>query len=153
MTVLIREANAADIDILGPLKLEASLAWGDHVEELAALPEARMVSVAQLPHTIVAELEGKIVGFATVLRVSSAFEAEIADLFVKPSQWRSGVGRKLVAEAERRAAAFGAQSILVVSGDRSRPFYEAVGYLFAGTVLTKFEQAVELRKDLTGKAN
>lgn len=153
MTFLIREAHAGDIDVLGPLKLEASLGWGDDVEELESLLEARSVPIAHLPHIIVAELEGKIVGFATVLPVRGSFEAEIEDLFVKPAQWRNGIGRQLIAEAERRAAALGVQTIRVVAGDRARTFYEAMGCLIAGTVLTKFALAVELRKDLTAKAN
>ncbi|HEY9345622.1 MAG TPA: hypothetical protein VIQ53_09925, partial [Inquilinus sp.] len=63
----IRPARPQDRDALGALKLRASLAWGDHVDELQALPEARQVPAGHMPAAIVAELDGAIVGFATVL--------------------------------------------------------------------------------------
>jgi GNAT superfamily N-acetyltransferase len=109
MAISIRAAQAADKDVLGALKLQASLAWGDHVEKLHALPEAREVPAAHLPHAIVAELEGKIVGFATVFFARDTFQAELQDLFVAPEAWRKGVGRMLLSEAENRAAELGAE--------------------------------------------
>lgn len=148
MPFLIRSARDEDGATLGALKLGSSLAWGDHVEELLALPEAREVPLAHLPHVIVAELEGTIVGFATVLPGEPGGEAELEDLFVAPEHWRTGVGRKLLAEAERRATEGGARAMHVVAGERARPFYEASGYRLVGTVMTEFEPAAELRKDL-----
>lgn len=148
MAVFIREAHAKDRDILGALKLRSSLAWGDHSEALRALPEAREVPAAHVPHAIVAELDGKIVGFATVLAGKGAMQAELKDLFVAPEVWLTRVGRKLLAEAEYRAAVLGARTLRVVAGERARPFYEASGYRFAGTIATDFAPAVELHKDL-----
>lgn len=148
MAVFIREAHAGDRDALGALKLQSSLAWGDHAEELRALPQAREIPVAHLPHAIVAELDGEIVGFATVLAGRDAMQAELEDLFVAPQLWQTGIGRKLLAEAEHRAATRGARTLHVVAGERARPFYEASGYRFAGTTATDFEPAVELLKDL-----
>jgi hypothetical protein len=46
------------------------------------------------------------------------------------------------------AAGSGARSLHVVAGARARPFYEASGYRFVGTVATDFALAAELRKDL-----
>lgn len=148
MPFLIRSARDEDGATLGALKLGSSLAWGDHVEELLALPEAREVPLTHLPHVIVAELEGTIVGFATVLPGEPGGEAELEDLFVAPEHWRTGVGRKLLAEAERRATEGSARAMHVVAGERARPFYEASGYRLVGTVMTEFEPAAELRKDL-----
>lgn len=148
MAVFIREARAEDRDTVGALKLRSSLGWGDHIEELQALPEAREVPVAHLPHVIIAELEGEIVGFATVLFDRGAVQAELEDLFVAPELWRMGIGKNLVTEAERRAAGLGARRLHVVAGERARPFYEASGYRFAGTIATDFAPAVELHKDL-----
>ena len=75
-------------------------------------------------------------------------QAELEDLFVAPEVWRMGVGRKLLAEAEYRAAMLGARTLHVVAGERARPFYEAAGYRFAETIATDFAPAVELHKDL-----
>jgi GNAT superfamily N-acetyltransferase len=147
--LLLRSARAEDRAALGALKLRSSLAWGDHVEELRALPEAREVPLAHMPHAIVAERDGTIVGFATVLAGKDG-KAELEDLFVAPEQWRTGVGSTLLAEAERRAVEGGARVLHVVAGERARPFYEASGFRFAGTVATAFEPAAELDKDLIG---
>lgn len=150
MPFLIRPARGEDRDALGALKLRSSLAWGDHVEEPRTLAEAREVSLAHMPHVIVAEIEGAIVGFATVLLGEPGGKAELEDLFVAPEQWRRGVGRKLLAEAERRAMDGGARAMHVVAGERARPFYEASGYRLAGTIMTELEPAAELCKDLPG---
>lgn len=147
--LLLRSAHAEDRAALGALKLRSSLAWGDHVEALRALPEAREVPLAHMPHAIVAERDGTIVGFATVLAGKDG-KAELEDLFVAPDQWRTGIGSALLAEAERRAVESGARVLHVVAGERARPFYEASGFRFAGTVATTFEPAAELDKDLTG---
>ena len=148
MAVVIRAARDEDKHNLGALKLRASLAWGNHVDELRALPEAREVPAVHLPHVIVAEFVGEVVGFATVLPGNGVFQAELEDLFVAPEVWRRGIGGLLLAEAERRAAEFGARSLHVIAGERARPFYEASGYRFAGTITTDLAPAVELQKDL-----
>lgn len=147
-TVSIRPARTEDGDALGALKLRSSLAWGDHVEELLAMPEARAVPAAHLPHIAVAELAGQIVGFVTVLPGDDVARAELEDLFIAPEAWRKGIGRRLVTEAERRAIALGAGTLEVVAGERARPFYEASGFRFAGIIATYLAPAVRLRKDI-----
>lgn len=147
MAISIRPAHERDRDGLGALKLRSSLAWGDHVDALLALPEAREIPLAHVPHAFVAKLDGTIAGFATVLPGEGA-QAELEDLFVAPEAWRMGVGRALLAEAERRAARLGARTLHVVAGARARPFYEASGYRFVGTVATDLAPAAELRREL-----
>ena len=143
----IRPARPQDRDALGALKLRASLAWGDHVEELKALPEARHVPAGHLPSAVVAELDGAIVGFATVLP-RGAGEAELEDLFIDPASWRRGIGARLVAEAEQRAAALGARSLHVIAHERAQAFYERCGFRVVGMAVTAFAPAPEMRKDL-----
>jgi len=147
VAIVTRPARDEDRDILGALKLRSSLAWGDHVEELLAMREAREVPAAHLPHIIVAEASGDIVGFATILHHEGA--AELEDLFVAPEAWRRGIGKLLLAEAERRAIASGARSVHVVAGERARPFYEASGYEVTGAVMTTLAPAMELEKRLS----
>jgi GNAT superfamily N-acetyltransferase len=153
MAVFIRVAHDKDRVVLGALKLRSSLAWGDHVEELKALPEAQEVRTEHVPNAIVAEVGGEIVGFVTVLSKKGAVRAELEDLFVAPELWRTGIGRELLAEAERRAAELGALSLHVVAGEQARPFYEASGYRFAGMVSTDFAPAAEMFKDLPQVCN
>lgn len=149
MAIVTRPARDEDRDILGALKLRSSLAWGDHVEELLAMREAREVPAAHLPHIIVAEASGDVVGFATILRHEGAAQAELEDLFVAPEAWRRGIGKLLLAEAERRAIASGARSVHVVAGERARQFYEASGYEVTGAVMTTLAPAMELEKRLS----
>lgn len=143
----MRSARNDEKDALGALKLRSSLAWGDHTEELQALPEARQIPAAHLPSVFVAEVAGKVLGFATVLPRGD-LEAELEDLFVAPDAWRKGVGAQLIAEAERRAIALGARSIHVVATLQARAFYEACGFQMIGMVMTEFAQAPEMRKSL-----
>jgi GNAT superfamily N-acetyltransferase len=145
--IRIRAARPEDRDALGALKLRASLAWGEHVEALRALPEAREVPAEHLPVAVVAELDGEIVGFATVLPRTDG-EAELEDLFVDPASWRRGVGARLVAEAERRAAGLGVRSLHVVAHERARIFYESCGFRVVGTAMTALAPAPAMRKDL-----
>jgi GNAT superfamily N-acetyltransferase len=148
MVIRIRPARPEDRDTLGALKLRSSLAWGDHVEALRALPEARQVPAEHLPSVFVAELDGGIAGFATVLPRGDG-EAELEDLFVDPDAWRRGIGTRLVAEAEQRAAALGARALHVIASERARAFYERCGFRVVGTAMTAFASAPEMRKTLT----
>lgn len=146
----IRPALQEDLPALGALKLRASLAWGDHTAELLALPEARQVPAEHLPYAFVAADPGdggRVLGFATLLP-ADGLDAEIEDLFVDPAAWRQGVGRRLLAEAERRARAHGFQALHVIANTRALPFYEAAGFQVIGTVETMFAPAPEMRKAL-----
>lgn len=148
MQIHLREARQADLADLGDLKFRSSVAWGDFVEELQNLPEARHVSQEHLPHIIVAELDGTIAGFVTTLPGDDASQAELEDLFVAPSFWRKGVGAELLRAAEARVAALGAVRMHVIANERARLFYVAAGYHLIGMVQTNFDSAPELCKSL-----
>ena len=137
MAVRIRPAMAEDLQTLGELKLRASLALAEHVEEIKALPEARVVPGEHLPFVFVAEEDGRILGFATVLPIEDGVELE--DMFVDPGHWRQGIGRALVEEAAARARAMGAKALRVVAN--SRGFYDACGFEQIGEVQTAFAPA------------
>ena len=64
--------------------------------------------------TCVAELDGVMVGFATVLPRPDG-DAELDGLFVEPHLWRSGVGRALVSRANELARDCGARFLNVVA--------------------------------------
>ena len=148
MQIQLREARQADLAELGDLKFRSSLAWGDFVEELQNLPDARRVAQEHLPHIIVAELGGAIAGFVTALPGDDASQAELEDLFVSPSFWRKGVGAGLLRAAEARAAVLGAVRMHLIANERARVFYEAAGYHVIGMAETKFGSAPELCKSL-----
>lgn len=139
----IRPATLADLDALGALKLRASLALGEHLEALQALAEARSFPPEHLPFAIVAEAETVIAGFATVLAGADG-RAELEDLFVEPDLWRRGIGRGLIAAAEARALASGAQVLRVVAN--SHGFYLACGFELIGETETLFGPAPVMEK-------
>ena len=144
--VRIRPAAPRDQGALGALKLRASLAWGDHLEALESMPDARTVPAEHLPFVFLAEDDGRILGFATVL-AGPGSRAELEDLFVEPELWRRGVGRQLIQEAERRARALGASSLHLIAG-RARAFYAACGFEVIGEAATPLEPAFEMEKPL-----
>ncbi len=145
--IVIRSAAAHELDQLGRLKLRASLAWGDLVAELQALPEARQVPSEHLPYVLVAEHKRAILGFATVLP-SDGENAELEDLFVDPPAWRRGVGAALTRAAEMRAIELGCRVLRVVANNRAVPFYEALGFGTVRVVETLFEPAPQMMKVL-----
>ena len=140
MAYRLRPAARDDLAALGELKLRASLAWDDHVEELQAMPEARVVPAEHLPFVFVVEDPDRIVGFGTVIP-GSAGRADLEDLFVEPELWGLGIGRLLAQEAERRAGALGACALDVTAG-RARAFYEACGFEVVGAAQTQLEPVV-----------
>ena len=147
MEAITRPAVRRDLDALGALKLRASLAWGEHVDEIQSLPEARIVPLPHLPFIIVAEALDRLVGFATVLPTGED-HAELDDLFVEPELWGRGIGRALVAEAESKAQDIGARTLQVVANDRALGFYRACGFAVTGEVQTRFAPALRMEKHL-----
>ncbi|PSJ56065.1 GNAT family N-acetyltransferase [Pseudaminobacter soli (ex Li et al. 2025)] len=147
--ISLRSAEACDLDRLGALKLESSLAWGDHAEALKALPEARIVQPGHLPFITLAEQAGEIAGFVTVIADGAEGRAVLEDLFVAPAAWRKGIGAQLLTEAERRARAWGATHLWLVANERAQPFYEAHGFRFVERVETELGSAAVLQKPLS----
>jgi GNAT superfamily N-acetyltransferase len=138
MVLRIRPAVAQDLPTLGEIKLRASLALGEHIDQLKALPEAREVPAEHLTFVFLAEEDGRTLGFATVLHGSDD-TAVLEDMFVEPAEWRRGIGRGLVREAAARALALGADVLRVIAN--SRGFYEACGFQAIGEVQTQFAPA------------
>ncbi len=86
--------------------------------------------------TLVAELEGRVVGFATIgsLRANGRpvrSTVEMRRLYVDPAHWRGGIGRALHEQAldEARARGFTQLVLWVFSqNQRARAFYAALGF-------------------------
>ena len=141
----IRPSLPGDLPHLEALLRRASLATGEHTRELLENPDCMTVPAETLSNTLVAEADGRVVGFCTVLPLPDNL-AEIDALFVHPAAWRRGIGRALMLEAERRAALSGSAKLGVVSGQYARPFYEAFGFEPSGIEQTRFGPAHRLIK-------
>ncbi len=149
MQPTIRQATVADHERLEALQRLASLATGEHHQELLDNPGVFGVAPENIAHSFVAELDGEVVGFCTMLP-RSAEVAEVDAVFIDPGAWRQGIGRMLLIEAERRAAHAGIRTLGVTSGGYAVSFYQALGFRLSGTEMTDFGPADRLTKDVRG---
>ena len=123
--------------------------WEEDREALLAHPDAIELPLEQITdgRAIVAARDGQLLGFAVVLRREDG-DAELDGLFVEPSQWRRGLGRALVEQAERIAARDGASNLWVIANTRALDFYAACGFVKVGEAATRFRPAPRMRKVL-----
>jgi GNAT superfamily N-acetyltransferase len=147
--LLIRSARDDEKAALDALQLRSSLEWGDYREQLLANPQVATVPVEQLPLADVAELDGRVVGFAVTLPPEApGGDAELDGMFVEPDVWRRGVGRRLVDAAAARALAMRAAGLHVIANPRAVDFYGACGFQPAGDAQTQFGPAPAMRRAL-----
>jgi GNAT superfamily N-acetyltransferase len=116
-------------------RLLASLGYPAEVE--AVRERIASFATSHRDHVLLAELDGQVVGFLALSLTPRFAEpgmfSRITALAVDPSAQRVGVGRRLVTEAERIAAANESTLMEVNSGRRperaaAHAFYLALGY-------------------------
>jgi GNAT superfamily N-acetyltransferase len=129
----IRLARPEEREELEALQRRASLALPDYREQLEANPDAIHLPPAQVANgqVVVAELDGRIVGFAAVVG------GELDGLFVESHLWRRGVGAVLVDEATHQARRKGL-ALTVIANPAARHFYERCGFSLEGEARTRF---------------
>jgi N-acetylglutamate synthase-like GNAT family acetyltransferase len=127
----IRDATAADAAALARLLAElgypaSEREASEHVARFAADPASRVQ---------VAEVAGRVVGLVATHLVprfdDELLSCRVMDIVVAVDQRRSGVGRALMAAAEREARRGGATRVDLSSGferDDAQAFYRALGY-------------------------
>jgi len=139
----IRPAVPEELRELEELQRRASLALEEHREELEAYPDAIELPAEHIGQTMVAELDGRVAGFAVVLAESD--NAELDGLFVEPELWRQGIGAALIDEATRDARRQGL-SLTVVANPSARGFYERCGFTVEGLAETRFGPALRMSR-------
>lgn len=121
----LRSAGADDIDAVLDLWRLAD-AEPTHTDDHHSLQRL----IAHQPGAlIVADAGPQLVG--SVIAGWDGWRGSIYRLAVAPAVRRSGLGRRLVAEAERRLSAMGAvrlQAIVVETNDRATAFWQASGW-------------------------
>jgi GNAT superfamily N-acetyltransferase len=139
--LLIRLARAEEHEGLEALQRRASLALPQYREQLQVHPETIHLPPAQIANeqVFVAELDGRIAGFAAVVA------GELDGLFVEPDLWRLGIGRSLtdaaVHEARRRGF-----TLWVIANPDAREFYEKCGFAVEGEAQTRFGPALRMSR-------
>jgi GNAT superfamily N-acetyltransferase len=105
------------------------------VQEPPGRLAARLTGPKCVETPIIAEIKGRAVGFACLRLVPSLcydpIHAELTELFVEEACRRQGIGRALVACAERLARENGADELILLTGlgnAQGQAFYRALGY-------------------------
>lgn len=143
--LVIRLARPAEREELEELQRRASLALEEYREQLETEPDAIQLPVEQIERggVMVAELGGRIVGFAAVLIDHQG--AELDGLFVEPKHWRQGIGAALIDVAVHEARRQGL-AMMVVANPSARVFYEKCGFTLEGAAETRFGPALRMSR-------
>ena len=154
MTVSIRGAEPDDADAIATVQVatwqsayrdilpaEFLSALSDGLKRRAEWWRGRVVSAEPRDHTLVAEQEGEVVGFADIgpSRDAEADPLRVGELnaiYVLSRAWGRGVGRALMAELllRFRRSRFDSATLWVLAENvRGRRYYEAAGWTVDGT--------------------
>lgn len=149
VAVEIRGAQPADVPRLRDVFRRASLSHEDQRAVLLAHPEVLELDADAVlaGGTRVAVVRGEVVGFATI-EPGGPGAAELVDLFVDPIHQRGGIGRSLVDDVTRWAAAQGLTRLEVTANDQALDFYEASGFTRVGVATTRFGPAPRMVREL-----
>jgi len=103
------------------------------VEESIALWERVLSAPPNRTNTLVAEIDGNVVGFASGMMLAEpkhGFDAELSAVYIVRDSQRAGIGRRLVAAVAAAQRAHGATGLIVwvIAGNKpARAFYEKLG--------------------------
>jgi ribosomal protein S18 acetylase RimI-like enzyme len=138
-TRLAESADAAGLAELARLNTLFNGAC-DSAEQIAA----RLADPRRVESAILAEIDGRIVGFAGLRIVPCIFfaepYAELTELFVEEAYRRCGAGRALVTHAESLAQQAGACRMLILTDPENniaQSLYRVMGYTDYDIVLSK----------------
>jgi [ribosomal protein S18]-alanine N-acetyltransferase len=151
MPIHLRRADSGDLDRL--VELENAAFSNDRLSRRSLRSFIR----SRTAHIVVAEQAGALLGYALVLFAPRSRAARLYSIAVDPAAAGRGVGRTLLAEAERAAAARGMEALrLEVRQDNLRAImlYRAGGYLPIGRREAYYEDgaaALRLEKSLAGR--
>jgi GNAT superfamily N-acetyltransferase len=137
----IRVARPEEREVLEDLQRRASLALPEYREQLKAHPDAIHLPPSQIANgqVLVAELDGRLAGFAAVVG------GELDGLFVEPDLWRRGIGAALVDAATHQARRKGL-ALTVIANPAAREFYESCGFSLEGEAQTRFGPAFRMSR-------
>lgn len=141
---VIRPALAADAPAIAQVRVDAwrttyrgmipdAYLAAMKVEESAALWDKVLSAAPNTTNTFVAEINGRVVGFASGLMLAEpkhGLDAELSAVYLMRDAQRAGIGRQLVAAVAAAQRAHGATGLIVwvIAGNKgAREFYERLG--------------------------
>lgn len=132
MLMKLRRARKDEAPMLSMLAMESKAHWSYSQAQLAEWRESLRVSAEMIGScpTYVAEMEQHVVGF--FLLVPEAGQWQLEHFWVHPSRMGQGVGRFMLREAARVAAAAGANTLLIEADPNAEAFYLACGAVRIG---------------------
>jgi predicted GNAT family acetyltransferase len=147
--MLMRLAVVSERASLEALQWRASLANPGDRDALLANPDAIAIPIEHIAdgHVFVAEDDGVIVGFATVLARPDG-NAQLDALFVEPTQWKRGLGRLLADQCADVARKRASRILHVVGNPHAEGFYTACGFRTTGTIETRFGKGLAMQRGL-----
>jgi len=147
--IVIRPAGVSEREYLEALQTRASLSNPRDREALLAHPDAIELPVSQIEagQVLVAEQDGTVAGFAAILRRNDG-DTELDGLFVEPSRWRQGIGRRLVEHCATVARLAQSTALHVIGNPQAQGFYDRCGFECVGTAETRFGIGLRFRKVL-----
>jgi GNAT superfamily N-acetyltransferase len=139
--VMIRLGVLADLPAVSDVYRSASLFNPGDRDNLLAHPEFLILGPDGLAEgrTHVAEEDGLVVGFATLIEADGIVELE--DLFVDPSWMRRGIATALVDRIASDLRARGVERLEVTANPDALGFYSAAGFIDCGVAETSFGPA------------
>ncbi|GAA4608385.1 GNAT superfamily N-acetyltransferase [Actinoplanes octamycinicus] len=145
----IRTAVAADLPALREVYRAASLSNAGDAPLLLARPEFLVFAGDGVAdgRTLVAVLDGKVVGFATVAPGEDD-GPELEDLFVDPDQRRRGIARLLVERLAGTARETGHRRMWVTGNSHALAFYHAAGFVEVARTRTALGTGLRMSLDL-----
>lgn len=146
--ISVRPAIAADIDEFKHVIIESVLEFCKHfytprqiISLLSQYPNRNLYEKwIQERVLVVAEHDGKIIGFAQYFPPNNSIEA----LHVLPNFGKQGIGKKLIQSIEEIARNQGASQITLGSSLNAVGFYEKCGYTRIKTTRFKCNDGIEL---------
>lgn len=144
--ISLRPATIADVQAMAAIELAAfSDPW-------PASSFAEMLPMAHARMTVATDGDGKLVGYCILL--SAADEGEIANIAVRPSDRRRGVGALLLDDALDAAVRLGVTQLFLevrTSNSAARALYASRGFQQVGRRIAYYrdplEDALVLRRD------
>ena len=147
--MVVRDVRERDAEAISQLITEFT-----QLPTTATQIQQRLARSRGIEHPILAEIDGHVVGFASVRLLNYLGEeapyAEISELFVSAPYRRQGIAQALMTELEVRARAAGASGLVVLTAADNHPakaLYQAMGYEEFSIALQKW-----LLKIYTGKS-